>query len=488
MLNHSSIAQQFDDATLEDLGHQITLLAGQINAGNHRLLKLIARFDTHKGWCGGGTVKSCAHWLNWKCGIALGAAREKVRVAQCLEYLPLIDASFAKGEISYSKVRAITRVATPATDDYLLMIAQYGTATHVEQVVRKYRGVTRKKADTSEQEQAEVRKLVYFQDEDGSWIIHAKLPAEAGSLVVKALEAVAKPIQREKQDLEIAQRKERVQAEESVPAGTFFDKHTLEIDQPENSYEQTKADALVTVAQHFLATCDQTPLYQGLKGSERCQIMLHVDIDTLRKHGCEGYKGERRCNLDDKHWLSPKIARRLSCDATLVTVLEDDKGKVLNIGRRARTIPAAINRALSLRDKTCRVPGCCQSKNLDCHHVRHWVDGGDTSLDNLVRVCRRHHVLLHQGAFNIHVENAEATGEPQLVFTTPAGQKIEANFFPQFPEQPAEEAALQALADAAPDVDARTAQTQWDGVSCDYDTAIYALLRRDESSGDSPPP
>lgn len=93
-----------------------------------------------------------------------------------------------------------------------------------------------------------------------------------------------------------------------------------------------------------------------LEGSERCQIMLHVDIDTLQKHSCDGH----RCNIDDTHWISPTTARRLACDATLVTVLEDKSSKVLNIGRRARTVPAHIKRALSIRDKTCRVPGCCQ--------------------------------------------------------------------------------------------------------------------------------
>jgi len=133
----------------EMLGQEITLLAGQINAGNHRLLKLIAQFDQRKAWSGGGTVRSCAHWLNWKCGIALGAAREKVRVAQCLETLPLIDAAFAAGEISYSKVRAMTRVATPENEDFLLRIAQHGTASHVEKVVGKYKNVQAATDDTA---------------------------------------------------------------------------------------------------------------------------------------------------------------------------------------------------------------------------------------------------------------------------------------------------------------------------------------------------
>ena len=125
----------------ETLAQEITLLAGQINAANHRLLIMIAEFDRRKGWGGGGTIRTCAHWLNWKCGIALGAAREKVRVANCLGKMPLMNASFAAGEISYSKVRAMTRVATPENEDFLLMVARYGTASHVEKVVGKYKSV-----------------------------------------------------------------------------------------------------------------------------------------------------------------------------------------------------------------------------------------------------------------------------------------------------------------------------------------------------------
>ena len=168
----------------DELGQQITLLAGQINAANHRLLQLIAEFDRRKGWSGGGTVRSCAHWLNWKCGIALVAAREKVRVANSLQELPLIDAAFAAGEISYSKVRAMSRVATAQNEEYLLNIARHGTASHLEQVVRKYRKVTRKDDIAAEREQERDRELVYYQDSDGMWIIHARLPAEDGSLVV----------------------------------------------------------------------------------------------------------------------------------------------------------------------------------------------------------------------------------------------------------------------------------------------------------------
>ena len=184
----------------EQLAEQITLLAGQINAANYHLLQLIAEFDDRRGWSGGGTVRSCAHWLNWQCGIALGAAREKVRVAHCLQQLPLIDASFAGGEISYSKVRAMTRVATPENEDFLLRIAQHGTASHVEKAVGKYKRVQAADDATVEREQDNARKLVYYQNDDGMWVIHAMLPPETGALVVKAIEAITAPLQAQKQE------------------------------------------------------------------------------------------------------------------------------------------------------------------------------------------------------------------------------------------------------------------------------------------------
>jgi hypothetical protein len=435
----------------QHLAEEITLLAGQINAANYRLLKLIATFDKREAWIGGGTVRSCAHWLNWKCGIALSAAREKVRVAHCLENLPVIDAAFAGGEISYSKVRAMTRAAIPENEDFLLMIARHGTASHVEQVVRKYRSVKSADEHKAEIEQEQNRELVYYQDEDGRWVIHARLPAEAGSLVVKAIEAVA------------------ITEQQDVSAETFLEEELPTASR--KTFSQARADAIVSIAEHFLATCDQNEQWQGLKGSERCQVMLHVGIGTL----------QNRCDLDGKHWISAKTAKRLSCDASLVTVLENDKGQVLNIGRRSRIIPYSIKRALDLRDRSCRVPGCCNTTYLDAHHIQHWSDGGETSLDNLVNMCRHHHRQLHQGVFNICVEKANAYEEAHMVFSTPAGKRIQASFFPQFSRKSAT-TAKQDLRDAAPAVNSTTCVTQWAGENCEYPVAVEVLLQRDDKT------
>jgi hypothetical protein len=208
------------------LGQEITLLAGQINAANHRLLKLIARFDRRKAWSGGGTVRSCAHWLNWKCGIVLGAAREKV--------------------------------------------------------VGKYRSGQAAADDSVEREQDNTRRLVYCQDSDGMWVIHARLTPEAGALVVKAIQAIATPVQTEKQEqLQL----DRQDSPKDVSAETFSDAVQKEEPSPfQELLEHTRADALAGMAEHFLATTDRNPQLKGLKGSERCQVVLHVDINTLRQH------------------------------------------------------------------------------------------------------------------------------------------------------------------------------------------------------------
>lgn len=501
------VFQPFDIIDEDSLADEITLLAGQINAGHYRLLKMIAEFDTRKGWSGGGTVRSCAHWLNWKCGIALGAAREKVRVAHCLADLPLIDGAFARGEISYSKVRAMTRVATAQNEAYLLMIARHGTATHMEKLVGKFRNVqsARKAEGESEgevkKEEQESRKLFYYQDEEGMWVIHARLPPEEGSLVVKALEAVATPVQETKREELGAEReltKGKISAEiseEGAPEGNapedndngeisaeIFSEAISEAASFEDLVEHTRADALVTVAEHFLATCGESEQFQALKGSERCQIMLHVDINTLRQHALtedvSGAGAHECCHLDEKPWISPDTARRLACDASLVTVLEDENGQVLNIGRRSRTVPAHIRRALSIRDKTCCVPGCTQSRYIDAHHIVHWADGGETSLDNLVSLCRACHRKIHQGVFSIRMEpTAPPHGQPQLLFETPSGERLTA-CFPQFPPE-AVAGAARALAQMAPAVDAGTCVTHWRGERCDYGMAVDGLLGRE---------
>ncbi len=174
----------------QDLGDEITRLAGHINAAQFRFLKVLAALVERDAWGGDSGMKSPAHWLNYYCGIALGAAREKVRVAKCLQSLPLIDEAFATGAISYSKVRAMTRTATPENESYLLGIAKHGTAHHVETLVRKYQRVERLNQASQDEKQYDAREFSSFYDDDGMLVFKGRLPAEDGAVFLKAMDAV----------------------------------------------------------------------------------------------------------------------------------------------------------------------------------------------------------------------------------------------------------------------------------------------------------
>ncbi len=185
---------------IEQLEDQITELAAHIHAATFRLLELIREYDACDGWAGPGLC-SCAHWLNWKCGISMGAAREKVRVAHALKELPQISAMFRDGRVSYSKVRAMTRVATPKNEEYLLMIARHGTAHHVERLVRNYRKVKRWQALEEENTRHAQRALNWNFDDGGYWILRGRFTPEQGALIQKGLKRVMEELYQEHKDV-----------------------------------------------------------------------------------------------------------------------------------------------------------------------------------------------------------------------------------------------------------------------------------------------
>ena len=362
---------------IDELAAEICTLAGHINAASHRWLMLIAEYDRRNGWSDGAT-QSCAHWLNWKCGIAMGAAREKVRVARALENLPKVSAAMESGRLSYSKAREITRIACAATEDHLLMIAEHGTAQHVEKLVRAYRRCQEAEELSREARQQQTRSVMWRHDDDGSVVLTCRLPAEAGALVLKALDL----------------------AQENVPAGTS--KEPVR-------FSARRADALALVAESFLAhTATECP------GTDRHQIVVHVAAETLqhRTAGC--------CEFEHGPSMAAETARRLSCDASVLALIENDDGEPLNVGRKSRTVSAPLRRLLNARDKGCRFPGCANSRYVDAHHIEHWANGGETKPSNLVSLCRFHHRAVHEGGIRI-----ERLDDGALRFVKPNGAAID---------------------------------------------------------------
>jgi len=425
---------------IEELAAEICTLAGHINAAHHRWLVLIAEFDQRNGWSDCAT-QSCAHWLNWKCGMAMGAAREKVRVARALENLPKVSAAMESGKLSYSKAREITRVATAETEDYLLMIAEHGTAQHVEKLVRAYRRCQEAEELSREERQQQGRSVSYRYDDDGSLILHCRLPAEAGARVLKALEIALDELPRSA----------------DVPAGTSG--APAVIPKEPVSFAARRADALGLVAESFLAhgAIDAA-------GGDRHQIVVHVAAETLRD------RAAGRCEFEHGPSMPAETARRLSCDASVIALIENDAGEPLNVGRKTRTISAPLRRVLNARDKGCRFPGCANTRYIDAHHVEHWACGGETKPSNLVSLCRFHHHAVHEGGIRIQVLDDGA-----LRFIKPNGKAIDS-------ELPG---CTQPLGDWRC-LPVGTEVSRWKGERMDYDLGVEVLMQQANRAKDVP--
>ncbi|MEZ5293706.1 MAG: DUF222 domain-containing protein [Vicinamibacterales bacterium] len=435
------------------LGESIALLAARLHAATYELLVMLGEFDRRGGWNEG--FLSCAHWLHWRTGIDLGAAREKVRVARVLVGLPIVSDQMRRGQLSYAKVRALTRVATPSNEESLVHLALAGTAAQVERFVRAWRRVDRAQEARETEARHLRRELSIWTDEDGMVVIRGRLTPEAGAVVQRALEAAADRLFREAR---------------SAVGGTLSE---------EVSTAQRRADALALLAESALSAGLDT----GTAG-DRYQVVLHVSAreSTADIEAHAGLQPDRAVGvhsdaggvleLDPGAFrVSAETSRRFACDASIVRMQHDASGAVLDVGRRTRTVPPAIRRALAARDTTCRFPGCT-SRRCDAHHIEHWADGGPTRLDNLLRLCRRHHRAVHEGGFAV-VRRLDGT----LEFLTPGGAILPAS--PPLPEVGA--AGLSRAATSPPPV--------WDGTPFDVTWAIDVLYsdlhRRDDGRGRS---
>jgi len=429
----------------EALGEQIAALAKQLHAATYELLVLLREFDRRTGWH--GVFASCAHWLHWRTGIDLGAAREKVRVAHALTALPLVSATMQRGAISYAKVRALTRIATPANEAALLTFAQAGTAAHVERMARAWRRVDEATAVKEAVARHLHRHLSTWTDDDGMVVIRGRLSPEVGAVVQRALDAACDRLRHEGQ---------------AAPhAGSLAE---------EVSPTQRRADALGMLAEAALSQ----DLDRGNAG-DRYQVMLHIDAAASVAAGessdvpaGDGWSG----TLEVDHAavdVSAETSRRISCDASLVLMRHGADGAVLDVGRKTRAVPPSIRRALLVRDQGCRFPGCT-ARHCDAHHIEHWLDGGPTSLDNLLLLCRRHHRSVHEGLVDVR-RLADGT----LIFLRTDGRVLK-----PVPHPPAPFTRREAppLADDLP---------AWDGTPFDVAYSVEVLYTPPEADPDLAP-
>jgi hypothetical protein len=296
-------------------------------------------------------------------------AREVERIGQRLPELPLIRAAFSRGELSYAKVSVLVGVAAPETEQQLLELAGVMTASQLARCVAAYRRLSREQAADHQQREF----LHYFWAEEGWLSFRGRLAADEGAVLVRALEAGREALW--------DRRRAQAAVADAAAAGT-----------PDRvPARPSNAEALAAVADLALARGEA-----DRSGGEPYQVVVHVDAPALAADT------EGRCELADGRPVAVETARRLSCDGSLVE-LHEQEGQILSVGRKRRTIPPALRRALAARDRGCRFPGCDRTRFVDGHHIHHWAQGGDTSLGNLLSLCRRHHRLVHERGYTIRL-------------------------------------------------------------------------------------
>lgn len=342
-----------DLTPIDELDQNILSLSTRINAATYELLLMIREFDERAGFLQ-WRLHNCAEWLAWRCDLSLTTAREKVRVAHALKHLPLVSSAFSTGELSYSKVKEMTRVANRDNELRLLEFALRHTAVSVAERCRELRCGSEASFGTAERAWANRSLRVRRDHERSMMTITIDLPFDTGELLEKALD--------------------KARDDEKLDTPDLADA----------SWSVRQADAFLNLVNEYLLG----------RTNEACandNYLVTVHVDQTALAGGEGRSA-----------LPIEAVKRLCCDSHAVVITENDDGQPLSIGRKTRIIPTAIQRALRARDNNCcTFPGCCNRRFLHSHHVEHWSNGGETSLDNLVLLCTRHHSLVHEGGFRI---------------------------------------------------------------------------------------
>ncbi len=415
----------------------ITTRAGRLAAGEAEQVELIGEFDARQAWAGPGLL-SCAHWLSWRTGMSPNAARERVRVARSLPALPLIAGAFGSGRLSFSQVRALTRVADAGNEADLVELARHTTAAQLERVVRGMRRVHKIDEDAADPELAEFRlRTTTGYDADGNFVLRLVCSAQDGALVQAALEQVQADLDRQRAEAAEADSGEPAAAIEPagvptetpgpVPA-TLTDAVTGSdpLAEPTGVPAETPGPVPATLTDAVLelarTALDQLATQRPAL-ARRHRAALVVQVDPLSGWG----------RLRDGEFLPPSSLKQV------LRSLPGRQGQprlrpltagdltLADLGRTRREPSQRLRELLGTIDgERCRFPGCSRRRNLHAHHAIWWSLGGPTDLANLVLVCARHHTLLHTQGFQLTLHPDRA-----ITVTTADGTQV-----PHHPELP----------------------------------------------------
>lgn len=441
-------------ARVEALAGRICARAAQEAQATCRLLELIGELDATGGLGFLRGVKSLAHWLSFSCSMSPGVAREHVRVARALRKMPTVTASFRSGDLSYSKMREVTRLVGLVDEARLCELAQSATASQLARMITGYRSAS----GTRVQQQERRRFGLAHRVEDQMIGLSGKLPAEEAGLVAAALQMA-----RDRSQPDRATDHDQQSGADHEPG--WDASNAGDTDRATPPY--TDADALLDICRHYLDTAGTAEE----SGEDRHLVVVEVAAEQLAAESVaetltpdvpagtsalpdgagiggdadgvgvddpgagadvpvaeqiagvpaetSGTLRSQVCSVRGLGGIEPATAARLSCTGTLLGAVVDAHGDVLALGRSRRLVSKTQRRALMVRDRMCQFPGCAQTRHLNAHHTTPWSQGGRTDLDKLILLCRFHHMAVHEGDIRVtHHHNHDWT------FTLPDGETV----------------------------------------------------------------
>jgi hypothetical protein len=392
---------RMDEIPLARLENEIVALAVELSTKLERWLRLVDEFD-RRGAARELGFRGTAEWLAWRCELGDRAAREHVRVARGLRARPRTRAAFAAGELSYSKVRALTRAPAGEDEAGLLALARDCTAGELDRTVRALRNAP--SADEDVAARAHARRFVsWWWEPDGSLSFRGRLSPEDGAVLIDAVETAACALYPPAPPLPA------IAAEHAHDGDATVDDLEQPGDMPAGGpgpppLGARRADAVAEIMR---------------SGAPRAQVVLHVDSAALTctATGDEPRAGEV-CHIEHGPAIPSITARRLACDAEVMPAIPRPDG-TLDHGRKRRVVSPALRSALQRRDQCCRFPGCDRRHDLHAHHVTHWAHGGPTDSENLILLCRFHHRAVHEDGFTVR-----RVGPGDYRFHRPDGEPI----------------------------------------------------------------
>ena len=355
------------------LALELVGLRQEIDRLELRFSQAAATFAKTTFWDGEGS-NSALDWIRFNCRMTSNAAADRLTVGDRLANLGRSAQTMESGEIGFAHLAVMARTAEAVgeafDEDRLLQLAKLNSPGKFHYKCLHYRHAVDAKAYADAQERlAEERSLRMSTAEDGCLLISGLLDPIGGAAVRTALEPLARP------------------------SGEHDDRNR----------EQRYADAIVELA----------------GGGKPANIQVTATIETLK-----GLAGATAAEMEFSLPISSTSVQRMACDCSVTRVLLSQESVTIDVGRSKRVVSGGLSRALKARDGSCRWPGCERSASMcDGHHLVHWIDGGETNLDNLVLLCRRHHRMVHEGGWQLvkTEDQTIVTVGPMVMFGMPPG-------------------------------------------------------------------